>query len=206
MQTLYRTIVMIVTGVLVVKGWQQFGLSTEKVKAGALRALEVAEDALNRSNEPAVNPGGLVADPRAGAPSFSAANEIPTPVLPETGAKAPPLIGEQTHVMGEPAQGAAPKLVLVSSDNMPPLAAADAERLPALLTRLEGLGAAEPQLAAWGSSGELYRFCCRATIGDSASFARHFESVAAEPLTAVEGVIAKLESWRTAQRTVTALR
>jgi hypothetical protein len=196
MTTLYRAIVMIVTGVIVVKGWQLYGPSTDQVKAGALRALEVAEDALDRSDEPAVKSGGLVADPREAAPPFGTTYDIAATAPPTT---APPLMGTQF-----PADQ--PNLSMDSSNNMPKLAAAEAVRLPALLTRLEGLGAADPQLAAWGSSGELYRFCCRANVGDSANLARHFESVAVEPLMAVEQVIAKLEAWRTAQRSERFLR
>jgi hypothetical protein len=75
----------------------------------------------------------------------------------------------------------------------------DSQRMPVLLARLEQLGAVEPQLAAWGSSGNLYRFSCRAAIADSPRFARHFEAVAAQPLVAVEQVVSKVETWRTEQ-------
>jgi hypothetical protein len=75
----------------------------------------------------------------------------------------------------------------------------DSRRMPLLLARLEQLGAVDPQLAAWGSSGNLYRFCCRAALAGSPSYARHFEAVAAEPLAAVEQVVSKVETWRTEQ-------
>jgi hypothetical protein len=78
--------------------------------------------------------------------------------------------------------------------------------MPTLLARLERLGAIEPQLAAWGSGGKLYRFCCRAALAETPQYTRHFESVAAEPLTAVEQVVAKVEAWRVAQSTSTDLR
>jgi hypothetical protein len=74
------------------------------------------------------------------------------------------------------------------------------------MSRLEKLGVAEPKLAAWGTSGDLYRFCCEAKWGNSAAYTRHFESVAAEPVTAVEQVVAEVEAWRTAQRGNAGLR
>jgi hypothetical protein len=80
------------------------------------------------------------------------------------------------------------------------------DRVPALLSHLEKLGAAEPKLAAWGDSGHLYRFSCRAALADSPSLTRHFESVAEEPAAAVEQVVAKVEAWRTAQRVDASMR
>ena len=210
MTTLYRAIVMIATGVIVVKSWQLYGPSAEQVKAGALRALEIAEGALNKSEQPAVATGNLVADPRDNALVFGAAD---TAAATARQATAPPLIAGEPKMSSPPALESTnasstepAKLSMIPSEKMPQLAAADADRLPALLSRLEGLGAAEPELATWGSSGELYRFCCSAPVGDSAGLERHFESVAAEPLVAVEEVVAKVEAWRTAQRSDRILR
>jgi hypothetical protein len=45
----------------------------------------------------------------------------------------------------------------------------------------------------------MYRFCCRASWAGTPAFTRHFEAVAAEPLAAVEQVVAKVEDWRAAQ-------
>jgi hypothetical protein len=70
--------------------------------------------------------------------------------------------------------------------------------MPLLMNRLAELGAEEPHLTKWGSSGQLYRFCCRASVDTAPTITRHFEAVAAEPLAAVENVIAKVEAWRTA--------
>ena len=74
------------------------------------------------------------------------------------------------------------------------------------MTRLKELGGIEPQLVAWGSSGQLYRFRCQATLADTPSFTRHFEAVAAEPPAAVEQVVAKVEAWRTAEQDRSRLR
>jgi hypothetical protein len=209
MTTLYRAIVMIATGIVVVKGWQLCGPSTQQVKSAALRALELAQEALNQSPQEGSAGGALVADPRTDPSAFEAAGGISPSVSP---AAAPPLLGgdapaaaAQLPVTGQ-ASAEPPGLSMTHPETMPKLAGADAERLPELLSRLEGLGVAEPQLAAWGSSGHMYRFSCRAKIGDSPGLARHFESVAAEPLVAVEQVVAKVEAWRTADRGAQLLR
>jgi hypothetical protein len=95
-------------------------------------------------------------------------------------------------------------ITTAAKENLP--APQDGDRLPKLLARLEQLGGIDPQLAAWGSSGQLYRFRCRATLADAPNYTRHFEAVAPEPLVAVENVIAKVEAWRTAHRASDQLR
>jgi hypothetical protein len=65
--------------------------------------------------------------------------------------------------------------------------------------RLAQLGADEPRLSAWGSGGKLYRFSCQAALGGNANFNRHFDAIAAEPQTAIEEVISKVEEWRKTQ-------
>jgi hypothetical protein len=82
----------------------------------------------------------------------------------------------------------------------------DIDRLPDLMNRLEQLGGIDPQLVAWGNSGQMYRFCCQATLSDVPNVKRHFESVSAEPLAAVEEVVAKLEQWRTEEQDRSHLR
>jgi hypothetical protein len=79
------------------------------------------------------------------------------------------------------------------------LSNAAADRLPQLYSRLESLGVSNPQLAPWGSSGQMYRFCCRAALVETPALARHFEAVAPEPVLAVEQVVAKVEAWRAIQ-------
>jgi hypothetical protein len=72
-------------------------------------------------------------------------------------------------------------------------------RTQLLMSRLAELGAVEPRLAKWGSSGQLYRFSCRVSLDKAPKATRHFESVAAEPVAAVEDVIASVGAWRTAE-------
>jgi hypothetical protein len=67
------------------------------------------------------------------------------------------------------------------------------------MNHLAELGAVDPQLGTWGSSGQMYRFCCRVALNEAPQVTRHFESIAAEPLAAVEAVVTKVEAWRTAQ-------
>jgi hypothetical protein len=71
-------------------------------------------------------------------------------------------------------------------------------RLRMLLDELAKLDVQNPELAPWGADGQHYRFCCRATLGNSPQWSRHFEAVAAEPAQAVEHVLAQVTSWRSA--------
>ena len=84
-------------------------------------------------------------------------------------------------------------------------AGAQVEALPAStvragLTRLAELGGVDPALEPWGTSGNLYRFRCRARLADTPQITQHFEAVAAEQLVAVENVVAKVQSWRAERR------
>jgi hypothetical protein len=92
------------------------------------------------------------------------------------------------------------------ADNTSQASPSNADRLPALLSRLEKFGVSDRKLTTWGSSGHLYRFCCSAPLGDSPAITQHFESVAADQEVAVEQVLAKVEAWRTAQRGTAMLR
>jgi hypothetical protein len=199
--TVLRAIVMLVAAVLLVKGWQSYGPSTEQLKAIALRALETTSANSKKSEKPANQTAGLVAEENTGAPL------------------APPL-GEAT-LSGTQTAGPTSNVHSMWDGSVKPAAFADAggtknasrgpagrqsfngldgEHLSALLKQLETLGGTEPKLTAWGTTGELYRFSCRAAIADIPAFARHFESVAATPQGAVEDVVAKVGAWRTAQR------
>jgi len=205
---------MLATGILVVRGWQLCGPSAEQMKSFTGRTIEWAHEAWNGPMHPAAGRGGsLAADPLEVAPPFGTITQPPIST-PATGAAsantgidqgldtpaAPPVFAPSTPdgpTAGMRIPGTtASEPGIVASDAM---ADADSDRLPALLFRLEELGGVEPQLVPWGSSGRLYRFCCRAVLADSPSFSRHFESVASEPLVAVEQVVAKVEAWRAAR-------
>jgi hypothetical protein len=72
--------------------------------------------------------------------------------------------------------------------------------MPELMSRLQKLGAADTNLAPWGSDGHLYRFTCRAPLASAPAMTKHFESVADQPTAAIEQVLAKVEAWQVAQR------
>ena len=175
LRTIYRLVVMAAAGVIVIKGWQLCGPTTDQVKAFAVDAIELAAAAWDRTKSPAMPPDALADDPRPPAISLNADGvSVPSVV-------APPII-RASETVAAPAVNA-------------PFPAAP-ERLPELLAHLQEIGGANPQLGAWGSSGELYRFSCRAQLPDSPLFVRHFEAVANEPLAAVEQVVANVEAWR----------
>jgi hypothetical protein len=179
--TIYRAIVMVAAGVIVVKGWQLYGPTTDEVKSFGIRAVELAHVAWNKLQPSDVDPVAASDDPRLAAAPRAA-------VIPASVVEPAPLFSASS---GDD-ETDAPIKDATSAET--------ADRLPALYSRLEELGASDPQLAAWGSSGQMYRFYCRAALGDSPSFARHFEAVAPEPIAAVEQVVAKVEAWRAERR------
>jgi hypothetical protein len=184
--------------VIVVKGWQLYGPSTEQVKSIAAAALEKAQTALNGTAQ-------QTADSQA--PSFDPRNVVAPPNEPPIATQGPPLSAAPL--------ASAPQLVPLpdtagNSSTVPgvvaPVQAApsttttDDDAVTKLLAQLEELGAAGAQVAPWGSSGELYRCYCQAKLEETSLLARHFEAVAAEPSAAVEQVVAKVEAWRTEQQ------
>ncbi len=220
--TLYRAVVMAAVVTIVYQGWTHFGPSTEQVKSIATQAVELAGRAWNETRSAAGHRTNTVIDPRGAAAQFA----VPTPALtaepklppnmpPATGA--PPLVSSppgptpNTPVQGAadpriaaPPLPAAPVVVPKNTnrDITPVAESAKGEdaRLQTLFSRLEQLGAHDPQLKPWGSSGQLYRFRCSAALVDSPELSRHFESVAAEPVAAVQEVVTAVDAWRTAQR------
>lgn len=184
--TLYRAIVMVVAGVIVVKAWQLVGPTNEQVKSATVRAVELASlawDSVQPSPQAPSNPDPrLAAVPRASEPAT--AHVEPAPLFEPDQNEANSIdSGELAAAAVEPSE----------------TAPASADPLSPLYSRLESLGVTEPQLAPWGANGQLYRFCCRAAWADTPSFTRHFEAVAEQPVAAVEQVVAKVEDWRRSQ-------
>lgn len=183
--TIYRAFVMIAAGAIAVKGWQLYGPTTEQVKSFGVRAVEVAQTAWTnlQPNEP--EPTAPPDDPRLAAASVAA--------------PAPATVAEPAPLFVTAQDSLEPIAAEVATEDPVPASPAGADGLPLLYSRLEELGASDPQLGPWGSSGQLYRFCCRAALGDTPTFARHFEAVADEPVAAVKQVVAKVEAWRSVQ-------
>jgi hypothetical protein len=198
--TILRAVAMLIAAIIVVKGWQLYGPSAEQMKSWTAQLAEQVHLAL--SERPQLAPDS--AEPESELKSATIAPvSLPDVVAPASSfeatgfAEVPPLTPEAPN-------GRAP-----GTANLVPAsqtASLESERMPTLLARLERLGAVDPQLAAWGSGGKLYRFCCRAPLADTPRYARHFESVAAEPFVAVEQVVAKVEAWRVEQGTSANLR
>jgi len=181
--TLYRAIVMIAVGVIGVKGWQLYGPSNEQVKSGALRIIELAQSSLSQPSRAGAEANRSSSDPRISTPPLLTPGASGGPDVP----RVPPIAAPQMRAT-EPPQ--------LLSDDTSPAPAAEADAMPALLSRLEELGAIDPKLASWGTSGNLYRFTCRAAWGDTPAYTRHFEAVAGEPRVAVEQVVTKVEAWQ----------
>ncbi len=206
--TIYRAAVMIAIGAIVVKGWQLYGPSVEQVKSAVVSAVDMAQAAMKNSRSP-VAEARSTAGRSGAAPPFAATTPAETansaapatPALMPTNAASAPVDASPAPRFSQTTEPASPSVEQTSRGST-----ANDTRLPALLSRLEQLGVADPKLASWGSSGHLYRFCCQAAWKDSPAFTQHFEAVAAEPAQAVEQVVAKVEAWRTAQRIGDTLR
>jgi hypothetical protein len=196
--TVFRATVMFVAAVMLVKGWQICGPSTIWLKSVAAQALELTQDSLiepqaveeSRSAAPVSENPPAFADTPASLAAVGTTIASP-PIFPTGDGDAAPAVLPQPIAPAEPAIG--------TSNGQSRIPESDVDRMPLLMNHLAKLGAANPQLAPWGSSRQLYRFCCSATLAKAPSFRRHFESVAMEPLTAVEEVVAKVEAWRTAE-------
>jgi hypothetical protein len=205
--TIFRATVMLVIGAIAFKGWQLYGPPAEKVKAIAVRALDMVQAAWQNFQAPdkASTP---TSEPRGGASPFAQALQPPVADV----AISPPALATPTLTPSPPAA------VIPSSSGpatQPPITPAaetaaamdiNNDRVKTLMSRLEQLGGADPKLAPWGSSGHLFRCCCQAPLANSPTVSQHFESVAAEPALAVEQVVAKIEAWKTAQRNSGVLR
>jgi hypothetical protein len=205
--TIYRAGVMIAVAAIVYTGWQHYGLSGEKVKSAAARAVDMAQAAWKnlRPSDKDANPAP---DPPGAAPAFAQATQQPASNV----AIVPPALSKQSLTPSPPV--GAPTIGSASSTQPPitPVGGAPSsvssseDRVHALLSRLEQLGGADVKLTPWGSSGRLFRCCCEAPLANSTAVTQHFESVAAERELAAEQVLAKVEAWRAAQRSGSVLR
>jgi hypothetical protein len=205
--TVYRTIVMVASGVIIVKGWQYCGPSAAQIQAIAKRAAEIGQETWSGGHFPGSsgrtapiafdsNPRDVVSQQQA-LPAGSPENNGVSRALPGTVASdtqfvlpsvpAPPMFSQAAPSAGSLASG---------TQNSSNLAVTDSSALTMLLTRLAELGGVDPALEPWGTSGNLYRFRCRATLADTPQITRHFEAVAAEQHVAVENVVAKIQTWR----------
>jgi hypothetical protein len=191
-KTVYRAIVMIATAVILVQVWQLYGPSKEQVKVFTVAAFEKAQAMWRGSQAHTTNPPPTV-DPQSAVPSAMA----------DAGSADPPRIESAPRLVPLPNGTANAEMIAngtVPSAEEQPSAHTDEQAVSRLLTQLQELGAAEAQVVPWGSSGQLYRCCCRAKLAETSPLARHFEAVASEPAAAVEQVVAKVEGWRTQQQ------
>ncbi len=211
-QTIYRATVMLAVGAIVIKGWQLYGPSADQVKSAAVSAMDMAETAWKNWQKPGNAPPP--ADARGAAPSFPNASPQAPAMPPVTLAPSAPLLSPAPAENATANASSAPAAPMTANqvpatqpmEQVTRDPATIAERVPALLSRLEQLGAADPKVSPWGSSGRLYRCSCGAALANSPAFTQHFEAVATEPALAVEQVVAKVQAWQTAQRNVATLR
>ncbi len=207
--TIFRATVMLAVGAVVFKGWQMYGPPAEQLKSIAVRAADMAQGAWKNFHAPEKN-AQSPAEPHGNAPAFAQSSQAPAADVAIT----PPALSTSTLTPSPPLSAipstSAPPASMTQTP-ITPLADAPAtvprdDRVQALLSRLQQLGGADPKLAAWGSSGHLFRCCCQAPLTNSPAVTQHFESVAAEPALAVEQVVAKVEAWQMARRNNTLLR
>jgi hypothetical protein len=208
--TIYRAAVMVATAVIVVKGWQLYGPSTERMKDFAVATIEAAQTAWSKPHEESSEDAAIAGDPRVASPPLVAAAPKMQPDAPSPDS-APGLFvsndsnNESTTAAADPAK-AHNAVPLSPGDGVAGAMTETVDELPELFSQLTAMGASDQQLTAWGSSGRLYRFCCRARLGDSPFLSRHFEAVAEQPVAAVEQVVAQLKAWRDSEAAQTAMR
>jgi hypothetical protein len=197
MQTMFRAVVMVIVGAVLVKGWMLYGPSNDQVKKTFAQGKELVNSFLESHEGPANN---TPPDPRLAAPSVTVENTAsPFPAAPPfpasiSQAEAPKLLpeGAVAPTIQAPAPG-------TSALVKPPQTTDSTDRVSDLISHLRQLGAADTNLTPWGG-GTMYRFSCRAPLASAPNMTQHFESVAAEPEKAVADVLAKVEAWRVAQR------
>jgi hypothetical protein len=80
--------------------------------------------------------------------------------------------------------------------NVRPPKRKDGERFEAISRQLAGLGAQYLRLDALDSEGRQFRFHCRMPLGGSDAYSRPFEATAANPVAAMEEVLAAVEAWQ----------
>ncbi len=120
---------------------------------------------------------------------YGPSNEQLQPLLQQAAAMADRWLGS-----GEDASEGSPSVVeLPVLSQVVPL---EPDSLETRFAQLKQRGAEDLKLEPWGASGALYRFSCQAASADQSLFRRHFESVAAEPLAAVEQVVFEIDAWQ----------
>jgi hypothetical protein len=208
MQTMFRAVVMVVVGAIVVKGWTLYGPTNEQVKKTFAQGKELVNSFIDSHQQGA---GSEMTDPRLASPRPAMANpgtaSVATapplaPPIPMAQTEAPKLLPENAIV---PPMQAAPAptspAANASAFDKSTQATDSTDRVSELISHLRQLGAADTNLTPWGG-GKMYRFSCRAPLASAPAMTQHFESVAAEPEKAVAEVVAKVEAWRVAQRDI----
>jgi hypothetical protein len=205
--TIFRAVLMLAVGAGVFKGWQMYGPPAEKVKSIAGRAADMAQAAWKNFQGSAKDAQPAVSVPAAAPPFAQAAQQpagstrIVSPAL-----RAPTLLPSPPMDAAPIASATSTRSPITPLGVASPPANTTDDRVHALISQLEQLGGTDPKIAAWGSSGHLFRCSCQAPLAKSTAVKQHFESVAAEPELAVKEVLAKVEAWRTAQRSDAVLR
>jgi hypothetical protein len=201
-QTLFRATVMLGVGVVAVKGWHLYGPTNEQVKTIVAHGVEMIRNTVQSHQG---DYAGSLPDPRT-APRPNEPKQPMVAAAPAPMIMPPPAAVAETEAPKLlPDRGAAPAAVTPPATvPAPPSGGGDADsaadRMQQLMSRLQKLGAADTNLASWGSDGHLFRFSCRAPLASAPAMTQHFESVAEQPTAAVEQVLAKVEAWQVAQR------
>lgn len=69
-------------------------------------------------------------------------------------------------------------------------------RFAGLEAELQRLGARHTRFEAWGAGGGLYRFSCYVSASQPYRYQKHFQSIDADQLRAMETVIEEIRAWR----------
>lgn len=174
---------------------QGFGLPTGGASSFMGTAADSAAKAhpLARSEQPALVPVGgagasnlsAVRRDRAMQASFSDA------AVGQRGASTHP-----TSMRAPASRGEAPRFEgqsVEQSNN------ATADALSRLQGELRRRGVTYSLLESWGEDANEYRFHCKVAVAGNTRYYRNFESVSADPLSAMRQVLSQIEAWQSGQ-------
>ena len=80
------------------------------------------------------------------------------------------------------------------------------QQLEPHLSLLRSMNAADYTLENWGGEGQLYRFRCSVSLGNSDDHTRQFEAIDEDPLRAVRQVVGEVTAWQNARHVGTTTR
>ena len=197
MATLFRAAVMLVVLVGLPATWVYYGPLPPAAMGVIQRTVAAAKTTFGWSDQAPATRWSL--DAPKTAPRFDARIGSAREILQQQTPVATP-------VTPTPRLTRDPQFTLAAATQPAKAAPASAAVEPSLAKQLEphlqllrSLNATEYTLENWGGRGELFRFRCAISLGQSVDHTRQFEAVDRDPLRAVHQVVGEVTSWQNAR-------